>query len=102
MNSFLLLIIGHYLADFALQNDFTAKCKSPGSAPFWPHVMVAHCAIQAGPVLLVTGMWQLALAEFAAHFVIDFSKCSGFLTFNQDQALHIICKMAWFLIWQLK
>jgi hypothetical protein len=101
MNQLLLLICGHYLADFGLQNDFTAKYKAPGSAPFWWHVMVSHCAIQALPVLLVTGMWQLALAEFAAHFVIDFLKCGGLLTFSQDQALHLVCKAMWFAIWRL-
>lgn len=45
MTALIYLICGHYLADFGLQNDFTAKFKAPGSAPFWLHVMVSHCAI---------------------------------------------------------
>lgn len=95
MNTLLYLLMGHYVADFGLQNEFTAKFKVPGSAPFWFHVMISHCAIQALPVLLITGLWYLAVAEFVAHFVIDYCKCIGKLTFNQDQALHITCKIAW-------
>lgn len=99
MNTLIYLVIGHYLADFGLQNDFTAKFKSPGSSPFWFHVMISHCAIQALPVMLVTGMWQLALAEFAAHLLIDVCKCNGMLTFNEDQLLHLMCKVVWFVTW---
>lgn len=99
MNALLLLICGHYLADFGFQNDFTAKFKAPGSAPFWVHVMVSHCAIQALPVLLVTGMWQLALAEFAAHFLVDCAKCLGYLSFTQDQVIHLVCKAVWFYVY---
>lgn len=95
MNALLLLIFGHYLADFGFQNDFTAKFKAPGSAPFWVHVMVSHCAMQALSVLLVTNRWELAVAEFACHFVIDCNKCRGNLSFNQDQALHLMCRFAY-------
>lgn len=96
MITLIYLLCGHYLADFGLQNDFTAKFKAPGSAPFWFHVLISHCAIQALPVLLITGMWQLAVAEFVSHFAIDFLKCKGILSFNEDQALHIFCKLVWF------
>lgn len=95
MTNLLLLIFAHYLGDFGLQNDFIAKFKSPGSAPFWFHVMIGHCAIQAGGVLLVTRNPNLAVAEFVAHFTIDYFKCKGKLSFNSDQALHIFCKLIW-------
>jgi hypothetical protein len=96
MTTLLYLICGHYLADFGLQNEFTARFKVPGSAPYWLHIMVSHCAIQALPVLIVTGSNGLALAEFVTHMVIDTLKCKGKLTFNQDQALHLLCKVIWF------
>ena len=60
--------------------------------------MVAHCAIQALGVAYITGNIWLGLGEFCAHFIIDYMKCTKRLTFNQDQALHIVCKCAWALI----
>jgi hypothetical protein len=89
------LIGAHYLADFGLQNDFIAKFKVPGSAPFWIHVLSAHSAIQGLFVLLVTQSPHLAIAEFIAHFTIDYFKGKGKLSFNQDQFLHIGCKLVW-------
>jgi hypothetical protein len=100
MISLFYLLCGHYLADFGLQNEFTAKFKVPGSAPFWFHVMISHCALQAIPVLWVTGIWYLGLAEFGSHFAIDYLKCSGKLSFNQDQALHVFCKLIWFAVFR--
>lgn len=96
MKILIALIGAHYLADFGLQNDFIAKFKVPGSAPFWPHVLIAHSMIQALGVLVVTGNSYLALAEFVAHGSIDYLKGKGLLTFNQDQCLHILCKAVWF------
>lgn len=94
---FFKLMAGHYLMDFGLQNDFIAKFKSPGSAPFWIHVMIAHCMMQAIPVYFVTGNVGLAELEFVAHFFIDYNKCRGRLSFNHDQALHVVCKLVWAL-----
>ncbi len=95
MNSIILLILAHYVSDFGLQNDFIAKFKVPRSAPFWYHVMTAHCAIQAIGVYLITHSMPLTAADFASHFVIDYCKCRGWLSFNQDQALHIACRITW-------
>jgi hypothetical protein len=106
MNELLLLIIGHYVCDFGLQNDFTAKAKNPfisrgDDNTIWVHVMSSHCAIQALPVLLVTHSWELALAEFLFHFYVDFKKCKGSLDFHQDQALHLASKIVWWTLWRL-
>jgi len=98
MRELILLIIGHYVCDFGLQNDFIAKFKAPRSAPFWGHVMTAHCAIQALPVMLVTQRWELALSEFCMHFLIDSFKCMGIIGFDADQAFHILCKLTWVLL----
>ena len=57
--------------------------------------MGAHAAIHAGGVGLITGNLWLALFEFVAHWLIDGVKCAGMLSFNQDQALHLVCKLAY-------
>jgi hypothetical protein len=90
-----LLLFGHYLADFPLQGDFIAKYKAPKSADYWFHVMTAHCVIQGGIVSLITHNLWLGLAEFVIHFCVDCLKCKGKLTFNQDQAIHLLCKLLW-------
>lgn len=100
MLNLIYLMTAHYLADFPLQGDFVAKYKAPRSADFWFHVMIGHCAIHGGFVALITQRPWLGIAEFAAHFVFDCLKCERKLTFNQDQALHIICKFLWWgLVW---
>lgn len=97
MNTFIWLIVGHYLGDFVLQNDYVAKNKAPGNAN-WIHCMIAHCAIQAGTVYFFTASPILGGLEFAIHFVVDVLKCGGHLSFNMDQAIHITCRIVWALI----
>jgi hypothetical protein len=95
-----MLVIGHALCDFPLQSAWMAQAKSHRHQPIageiiWPGVLGAHCALHAGAVWLITGSAALAAAEFVAHFVIDYTKCDGRLSFNQDLALHIGCKALW-------
>lgn len=97
---FILLIAAHALCDYPLQGDFLAKAKNmtspiPG-VPWW-QAMWAHSAIHSGAVMLITGMWFLAVAEFAVHFATDWAKCRGMISFNADQAIHIACKVIWTL-----
>lgn len=93
---FFLLIAGHYLADFALQNDFLAQAKNRNTAigkVFWPHALTAHSAIHGLIVGLITGSLLLSIAEAIAHAMIDFSKCENRIGIHADQALHIGCKV---------
>lgn len=95
------LIVGHFVADYPLQGDFLARAKNrlqpiPGF-PWW-QALGAHATIHGGFVAFLTGSIWLGLAEIAAHFVIDDLKCSGRISLNTDQALHIVCKCAWFAI----
>lgn len=92
MNTLLYLIAGHYLGDYGLQNDYIAKEKGNSL-----HVMIAHCSIQAGTVLLATGNGDLALIEFAIHWVVDTLKCRNLISLNVDQAIHITCRIAYAL-----
>lgn len=94
----LLLFAGHALCDYPLQGDFLAKGKNH-TAPLpgvpWYQCLFAHALIHAGMVLLITHNLWLALAELVIHAATDYTKCSGKLTFNQDQAIHYACKILW-------
>lgn len=94
----ILLVFGHFLADYPLQGDFLAKAKNreapiPG-VPWW-HALTAHAGIHAGFVYVITSCWPLALLEFVAHWAIDDGKCRGALSFNEDQFLHLFLKVLW-------
>lgn len=95
------LIVGHAIADYPLQGDFLAKAKNrslpiPG-VPFY-QALGAHALMHGGMVAAITGSLWLGLAETAAHALIDDAKCTGKIGFNTDQALHIVCKLLWFVI----
>ncbi len=95
-----LLVAAHALFDYALQGDFMAKAKNP-AAPIpgvpWYQPMSAHCFIHATAVYLITGTIVAGIFEFVAHFVIDYMKCTGNLSYNQDQFLHLACKAGYVL-----
>lgn len=98
---FALMVAAHALADYPLQGDFLAKAKNrtapiPG-VPWW-QALGAHAAIHGGFVGVITGFWWLGVAEAVAHFITDDLKCRGRLSFNQDQGVHIACKVAWLLL----
>lgn len=95
---FLLLIVGHTLADYPLQGDFLAKAKNhkhPINGVPWYQALVSHSAIHAGFVGVITGSVLLGLAEFVAHIVIDYAKCDERISYNIDQFLHIVFKFIW-------
>lgn len=97
----LLLFAGHALCDYPLQGDFLAKGKNhkapiPG-IPFY-HCLIAHALIHSGMVYLVTQSVTLALCELLIHTATDYAKCDGRITFNQDQAIHYVCKVAWAIL----
>jgi hypothetical protein len=98
VETLVLLLLGHLLADYPLQGDFLSRAKSavnpiPG-VPWW-QAMSAHCGIQAGFVWLATGSVTLGALEFVVHFVTDDAKCRNRISYNADQAIHIGCKLLW-------
>jgi len=98
MEILILLVCAHALCDYPLQGDFLSAAKnerSPVAGVPWWQAMSAHCAIHAGAVQIVTGLWFLALAEFVIHFLTDRAKCGGLISFNADQAIHVGCKVSW-------
>ncbi len=97
-----LLIFFHLLADYPLQGDFMARAKNPlhplPHTP-WRLILLSHATIHGGFVFLATGSLTLATLELATHHVIDEAKCRGRLTYAQDQALHLACKLLWWFAW---
>lgn len=106
----LLLVFGHLVADYSAQNSFLAICKNKfrdkeaaekyKDYPWW-YVLGVHAGIHAGFVLLFTGSAVLCIAEFLVHFKIDMTKNERRISFLQDQSLHYLCKLAWWLLMPL-
>lgn len=108
LTTLLWLLLGHFVADYALQSDFMAKAKNrnrkldpatipPGQTPqaVWPWVLTAHASVHAAAVGLVTGSPLLALGELVVHWAIDYGKCENLYGIHQDQALHLATKVVW-------
>jgi hypothetical protein len=100
MEALFWMLIWHAVADYPLQGDWLSKAKNPTlmlvpGEVIWPMALLSHAAIHAGAVKLVTGSWLLAGAEFVAHTLIDYSKCRGLISYNQDQVAHVACKLCW-------
>ena len=93
-------IVGHALADFVLQSGAMARGKSrsyqgePGEPP-WYYWLTSHALMHGGVVAIIAGSAGFGLAEFIAHWLIDFGKCEKLYGFNTDQLLHLICKLIW-------
>lgn len=105
---FFMLLIGHALADFALQSTDMAKGKNrhnkvipPKGQKYvacWPYWMSAHSLIHGGAVWFCTGMVGLGLAETVVHFLTDMVKCEGHTNPHGDQLIHLACKVLWVII----
>ncbi|MEY9674538.1 DUF3307 domain-containing protein [Bradyrhizobium elkanii] len=94
------MLVGHAVADYPLQGDWLSRAKNPRfdlvpGEVIWPGALLSHALIHAGAVQLATGSWSLALLELAVHAAIDWTKCSGRIGYNVDQALHVGCKIVW-------
>jgi type IV secretory pathway VirB3-like protein len=95
---FFKLAVLHCLCDYPLQGDFLSKAKNH-TAPIpgvpWYQALMAHAVIQGGAVWLVTGSLWLAAIEIVLHAVTDYLKCANRISFNTDQAIHLLCKIAY-------
>jgi hypothetical protein len=98
------LLVAHFVADYPLQGDTTAREKSRHSSTDlqkhvpWYYWLTAHALMHGGAVALVTGSVWLGLAETACHWLIDFGKCERWFSIHADQALHIACKAVWLVV----
>jgi hypothetical protein len=94
---FFKLLIGHALADYALQDDMMVHRKNRrdlGYGP-WCYWMTAHALINAGAVWIVSASAVCAVAELVLHWAIDFSKCEKWTNPHLDQLLHVCCKIGY-------
>ena len=96
---FFRLLFAHALADFALQPELMYKGKSRhrdkdlDCFPVWYVVLSAHALICGGMVYWATGSLLLGIVEIGLHWMIDYAKCENVINPNQDQVLHLICRL---------
>jgi len=104
MELLFLLVAAHALCDFPLQGEAMGagknRHKNTGGAygadfPPWYAWLGAHGLIHGGAVYLITGSWLLGGIETLVHMAIDDLKCDGRISFDQDQLLHIACKVGY-------
>ncbi len=106
----LLFAMGHALADYPLQGGFLATFKNrnvkampPGfdrhrDRYLWVHCLTAHALVHSAMVLLITGLFWLAVVELVLHWVIDAMRCEKHLSFSGDQFLHLGCKVIYMIL----
>jgi hypothetical protein len=94
---FLLLAMGHFLADFALQHDRMAVEKCPGkdATLAWQWWLTSHAAIHGFLVAVLTGVVWLGVAEWLVHAGLDLAKCRRLFDLKTDQLLHLLTKALW-------
>ena len=98
------LIWLHFVADFILQSDYTAKNKSKSNRVLLKHVLIY------GTPFLVVGL-TYALINAALHFCIDWGTSRWtshlyvkghrhwfFVVIGLDQALHATCLMVTYYV----
>jgi hypothetical protein len=109
---FFKLLIGHAVADYALQPPNIALGKNRHAGPpkeyneaihgkrqpIWVMVMAAHTLIHAGAVWVITADPVLAFWQFLTHYAIDTMKCERWFNVWIDQALHVAVLAATALI----
>jgi hypothetical protein len=97
MTAILMLLAAHYLADFALQNDYVATAKAHvHDRADGIHALVAHAAHHATLIAIALavlgGDWMLgALIVGVTHALIDYGKAvHQWYGIHVDQLAHII------------
>lgn len=101
---FFMLLVGHAVMDYALQTEAIALEKDRHSttplqkAVPWYYWLSAHSLCHGGAVYLITGSLSLGLLETVVHWMIDFSKSERWFGIHVDQALHVACKLVWWLL----
>ena len=96
-NLLALLAMGHFVADFGLQNDRMAveKCPGKGVVLPWQWWLGSHAAIHGFFVAVLTGVPLLGVAEWVVHALIDVAKCRKAYGLKLDQTLHLLTKVLW-------
>lgn len=99
---FFLLLGAHYLCDYPLQGPFLYQAKNrntPISGFPWWHAMGAHTFIHGCAVVMITHSVILGILEIIVHFITDTLKCDNRIDINEDQIIHILCKVIWLYLY---
>ena len=93
---FILLILGHFVADYPLQGDKMAVEKCPGKDVTlnWRWWLSAHAGTHGFFVAMLTGIPLLGLAEMAWDCLSDLGHCRLGYKLIGDQAQQWRCKWA--------
>ena len=93
----ILLLLGHFVADYPLQGDKMAVEKCPGKdcTLDWRWWLSAHAGTHGFFVAILTGVPLLGVAEMVLHMLIDLGKCRLGYKLIVDQGLHWCCKLLW-------
>jgi hypothetical protein len=106
---FFYLVFGHALMDYALQPTPMAIEKSRHSKTElqkdvpWYYWLSAHALLHGGAVAYIMTSLGVGIStsigfgilETVCHWVIDFVRGEGWTNIHADQALHVVCKIAW-------
>jgi len=109
METLLLMIMAHFVADYPLQTPEMGKYKNRRNQPkppdskarmvrVWPAYLIAHGMVHGFLVAMVADVWA-GLAIAIIHSVQDFIKCEIQYSPNLDQLIHVVViVMVWLLI----
>lgn len=97
MQEFVILMAGHFLADFPLQPEHMLRDKKHAfETAIGTFTLLAHASIHflvALVLLMILGAQEAYLAALgigASHFLIDAGKIKGFYGVTIDQLLHYL------------
>ncbi len=102
----ILMLAGHLVGDFVLQPAPMSSGKNRNKSreqfddgfPQWYYWLSAHASAHGLIVYFITGSILFLVLEFLSHWMIDFIKCDKLINLHQDQALHILTKVAFALV----
>lgn len=89
------MLAGHYIADRVLQPGWLSQHKRSDALLNRWQALALHGVAHGFFVAIITGSALLALAEAMAHAAIDRGRGRGWYGMGTDQALHVLCKLAW-------
>lgn len=102
IETFIVLLWGHAVADFGLQSNFMATYKNRNNQPpvppgqkrvtVWPYYLTAHAMIHGAMVYLITGSVIWGVYETVTHWILDYLKTGNYTNPHQDQFGHIFLK----------
>lgn len=100
---FIMLIAGHFICDYVFQTDAIATGKNRLLDPCkfgvnWYYWMTSHAITHGVAVGLITNSVLIGVIETILHWIIDTGKCEKHYGLHVDQALHVLCKILYVML----